>query len=384
MSGRPAGRPAPAGVPIGRPVANTRAYVLDDRLRPVPPACAGELYVGRRRRWPAATCAGRADRRAVRGRPVRRAGARMYRTGDLVRWRADGELEFVGRVDDQVKMRGFRIEPGEIEAVLRRHAAVAPGGGGRPARTGPGGARLVAYLVPAAGRPGARRRPRCARFVAARAARVHGAAGFVPLDRAAAEPPTASSTGAALPAPDQQPTPPARPARHRHARSCCATLFAEVLGVPAVGVEDSFFALGGDSISSHPAGEPGPARRGWRITAPGRVRAPDRRPRWPPSPTRPPTGAGTPRDPRDDGVGDVPLTPIMRLAARAAGGPVDGFNQSHGGPYSGRPHRAGPGAPPCRRCSTSTTRCGCGWTAPPRRPGGWTSATPGSVPAAPC
>ena len=113
-------------VPIGRPIANTRVYVLDDGLQPVPAGVAGELYIARRGAGARLPRAAGADRGAVRPRPVRPAG-RAACTAPAT-WRAGARtavLEFLGRADCQVKLRGFRIEPGEIEAALARHPGVA-------------------------------------------------------------------------------------------------------------------------------------------------------------------------------------------------------------------------------------------------------------------
>ncbi|MFF7146276.1 thioesterase domain-containing protein, partial [Streptomyces nodosus] len=231
-------------VPIGTPVVNTRAYVLDARLRPTPVGVAGELYV-----TGDGLARGYLDRPALTAErflanPYGPPGTRIYRTGDLARWTPEGTLEFVGRTDEQVKIRGFRIELGEIETVLGRHESV-----GRAvviARENDEGAKnLVAYVVPADG--ATVEVPRLRDDLAARLPDHMMPAAFVVLD---ALPLTAHGKldRKALPAPDFSPTSWTGPRTPQEEILC--ELFAEVLGLRTVGVHDSFFDVGGDSIMS--------------------------------------------------------------------------------------------------------------------------------------
>ena len=232
-----------ASPPIGRPLADTELYVLDPRGRVVPHGVVGELLI-----------AGRCLARGYLNRPelteqrfppcpFGAPGRRMYRTGDLVRWRTDGQLAFVGRADDQVKLRGFRIELGDVAAALRRHPDVAQAAATlREDR--PGHPRLVGYVVAEPGR-----------LVSDRTVRAHAArllpeymvpTHVVELDLIPLTP-NGKLDRVKLPAPDIRVGQDGRDAATPTEKILC-TLFAEVLELPSVAVEDNFFEVGGDSL----------------------------------------------------------------------------------------------------------------------------------------
>ncbi|MEU9481944.1 non-ribosomal peptide synthetase, partial [Streptomyces sp. NPDC048191] len=232
-------------VPMGKPIQNTRLYVLNDELYLQPVGVPGELFIAG-----AGVGRGYVRRPGLTAErfvpdPHGEAGERMYRTGDRVRRLADGTLEFIGRIDDQVKIRGVRIEPGEVEAALVRLPDV------REAvvlvrEDTPGDKRLVAYVVPT---PGAIAEPAELRAELGRLLPGHMVpAAFVKLERIPVTP-NGKTDRRALPAPDTDALArSAYVAPRSMAELGMAAVWAQVLGLERVGVEDSFFDLGGDSI----------------------------------------------------------------------------------------------------------------------------------------
>ncbi len=309
---------AAGAVPVGRPVAGTAVHVLDPWLRPVPAQTPGEVYLAGPNlargyvRRPGTTA-----QRFV-ANPFGAPGERMYRTGDIARWGHDGQLVYLGRNDGQLKVRGQRVEPTEIEAVLCGHPAVRHCA--VDTQDGPKARRMLAYVV-LDGDPG----PQALREHAA----AHLPASLVPdafvpvpgipltpngkLDRAA--------LAAVAPTTGDEPTA-GRPPRSESERLLCR-LFSEVLRTEVHSVDDGFFELGGDSIMS------------LQLVARARAAGLELNPRQvfehrtvaelaavcgPPAPGRAPVR-------HDEGTGRFPAPPIVHRL-RELGGPITSFNQS--------------------------------------------------------
>jgi len=304
-----------AGVvpPIGSPVPGAALFVLDKWLRPAPAGVIGELYVAGE--GVACGYVGRSGLTASRfvACPFGGSGTRMYRTGDLVRWGADGQLRYVGRADEQVKIRGYRIELGEVQAALAEVDDV-----GQVAviarEDRPGDKRLVGYITGTADPVDVRAR------LADRLPPYMVPAAVVALE---ALPLTANNKldTRALPAPDFRGAGEGYRAPANAVEQILAGIYAQVLGVERVGVDDSFFDLGGDSILS------------MQVVARARAAGVHCRPRdifveqtvYRLALVAGISGAESAAD--DQGIGPVVATPIMRWL-RDVDGPIDEFNQT--------------------------------------------------------
>ncbi|MBT3090469.1 condensation domain-containing protein, partial [Streptomyces sp. CYG21] len=311
--------------PIGTPLHGVRTHVLDALLRPVPPGATGELYV-----------AGPGVAQGYLGRPGLTAerftaeiggapGSRMYRTGDLVSRTADGSLRYHGRADDQVKVRGFRVEPGEIVAALQ----ALPGVGSAAVilrQDDPAGPRrLVAYVTPAAGTEDEAHDPAALRTALAAGLPDHMVpAAFVTVPGL---PVTAHGKldRDALPAPDFGAAT-GQEAPEGPVEETLAALFAELLGLPSVGAEDSFLTLGGDSILSMQLVARARAA-GLRLTPREVFEERTVRALAALAAEREPGATSRTTVATEPATGPAPLTPIMRWLAQRPG-PTGRFSQS--------------------------------------------------------
>lgn len=241
-------------ITIGRPLANTRVYILNGRMQPVPVGAPGELYIGgdgvARGYW------NRPDLDAERfltdpfvstaQRDLPAPQARLYRTGDLARWLPDGRIECLGRLDAQVKIRGFRIEPGEVEAALRQHHGI------KDAlvtarEDAHGNSRLIGYLVSRNGPPSV---PELREFLKSRLPAHMVPAQFVLLTEIPLTP-NGKVNARLLPPPETDAQPPTAFVAPRNPREqALADIWADVLSLKRVGIEDDFFELGADSLSA--------------------------------------------------------------------------------------------------------------------------------------
>jgi amino acid adenylation domain-containing protein len=237
--------PVMPSVPIGKPVANVRTYILDRHLEPVPPGMSGELYVGGYGAdagyWnqPDLT-----QQRFIPDPFADESGASMYRTGDRVRLLGDGNLDCLGRIDRQLKIRGYRVEPGEIESALCRHVQVSQATVVKR-EVDDGIAQLVAYVVCLCPVPAEDELRRLLRrslpdyMIPAR---------FVHLDQLPLTP-SGKVDRFALPAPEYSPEPgPSFVAPQSELEVLIAAIWSEVLGIEQIGLHDDFFELGGHSL----------------------------------------------------------------------------------------------------------------------------------------
>ncbi|EYF08906.1 non-ribosomal peptide synthetase [Chondromyces apiculatus] len=233
---------------VGRALPEVRCLVLDERLEPVPIGVPGELYLGGV--GVGHGYLGRAALTATRFVPDPTGGGRLYRTGDRARWRGDGEIELIGRVDEQIKLRGFRIEPGEIEAALALHPAVSAAVVGR-VELSPGEPHLVAWIVPRVDAtepretlPDALKTHLRGRLPAHMVPSVITVIDQIPVS------PGGKIDRARLPVPrpagERRPTTSAPPPEGLAA--LIASIWQSVLRVPVVGLHDNFFDLGGHSL----------------------------------------------------------------------------------------------------------------------------------------
>jgi amino acid adenylation domain-containing protein/thioester reductase-like protein/non-ribosomal peptide synthase protein (TIGR01720 family) len=299
-------------VPIGSPVSGAALFVLDGWLRPVPCGVIGELYVAGAGvgigYWRRASLTGSRFVACPFGAP----GTRMYRTGDLVRWRPDGQLDYLGRADDQVKIRGYRIELGEITTALAAlpgvHQATVIAREDRP-----GDKRLIGYLTGTAN-------PTHIRTQLAQ----HLPAYMVPAAVVKLDTLPLTVNGKlntrALPAPEYQDDHRYRPATNA-IEEILAGIYAHVLGLQRVGIDDSFFELGGDSILSMQV--VARARAAGLLCKPRDIFIEQTVTRL----AQTATTITTQTTPADNDTGQVVATPIMRWL-RSVDGPVEQFNQT--------------------------------------------------------
>jgi acyl carrier protein len=243
------GLPHGSVIPIGRPIANAQIYLLDPYLQPTPVGAIGELYLGG-----AGLARGylnRPDLTADRFQPhpfSSAAGARLYQTGDLARYRSDGSLLFAGRADEQVKVRGYRIEPGEIEAVLRHLPQVAAAAVVSHSERS-SAPQLVAYIVPQPETTLDRAEIRQQLLHQLPDYMVPSV--FVSLERLPLTP-TGKLDRRALPPPERSATIGAREfiLPRTPTEQAIAEIWAQILGCSPIGIHDNFFDLGGHSLSA--------------------------------------------------------------------------------------------------------------------------------------